>query len=146
MYKLTPALLAMIFALTTLAPTGCHKSADGGGTASGGSAAAAANVKVYKLRGKVLRTDAASGELTVNHEAIAGFMEAMTMPYKLKDPAVLAQLHPGDLITADVLVRPEADADLLLDRIVVIGQAKPPAPEPSTAAPNAGPVAHPHAK
>ena len=26
------------------------------------------------------------------------------MPYKLKDPSILSELHPGDVITADVLV------------------------------------------
>ena len=81
--------------------------------------------KVYKLRGKVISGNTARGEVTVNHEAIAGFMEAMTMPYKLKDPAILSELHPGDVITADVLVSPDPNADYLLDQIVVVAQAKP---------------------
>jgi protein SCO1/2 len=86
---------------------------------------AAQNYKVYHLRGKVVSTDAARGEITVNHEAIPGFMEAMTMPYKLKDASILGELHPGDVITADVLVSPDPDADYLLDHIVVVAQAKP---------------------
>jgi protein SCO1/2 len=81
--------------------------------------------KVYHLRGKVVSTDAAKGEVTLNHEAIPGFMEAMTMPYKLKDSSVLGELHPGDVITADVLVSQDPDADILLDHIVVVAQAKP---------------------
>jgi protein SCO1/2 len=52
-------------------------------------------------------------------------MEAMTMPYKLNDPSILGELHPGDVITADVLVSQDADADVLLDHIVVVAQAKP---------------------
>ena len=52
-------------------------------------------------------------------------MDAMTMPYKLKDANILSELHPGDLITADLLVSQNADADLALDHIVVVGQAKP---------------------
>jgi protein SCO1 len=63
--------------------------------------------------------------VTLNHEAIPGFMEAMTMPYKLKDANILSELHPGDVITADVLVSQDADADVLLDHIVVVAQAKP---------------------
>jgi protein SCO1/2 len=86
---------------------------------------AAQNYKVYHLRGKVVSTDAARGEVTVNHEAIPGLMEAMTMPYKLKDASILSELHPGDVITADVLVSPDPDADYLLDHIVVVAQAKP---------------------
>ncbi|MDR3774317.1 MAG: SCO family protein [Terracidiphilus sp.] len=77
------------------------------------------------MRGKVVRTDSAKGEATLNHEAIPGFMDAMTMPYKLKDPSILSELHPGDMITADVLVSQDPDADVLLDHIVVVAQAKP---------------------
>src|SRR5208337_1066444 len=86
---------------------------------------AAPSFKVYHLRGKVVSTDTATGEVTLNHEAIPGFMDAMTMPYKLKDPGILSELHPGDTITADVVVSQNPDADVLLDHIVVIAQAKP---------------------
>jgi protein SCO1/2 len=63
--------------------------------------------------------------VTLNHEAIPGFMGAMTMPYKLKDPNILSDLHPGDVITADVLVSQDPNADVLLDHIVVVAQGKP---------------------
>ena len=99
---------------------GCHS----GSTAGAGQTASPA-YKVYKLHGKVVSTDAAKGEVTLNHEAIPGLMEAMTMPYKLKDPTILGELHPGDVITADVLVSPDPNADYLLDHIVVVAQAKP---------------------
>jgi protein SCO1/2 len=49
----------------------------------------------------------------------------MTMPYKLKDASILGELHPGDVITADLLVSTDPDADYLLDHIVVVAQAKP---------------------
>jgi protein SCO1/2 len=52
-------------------------------------------------------------------------MEAMTMPYKLKDASILGELHPGDVLTADLLVSQDPDADVLLDHIVVVAQAKP---------------------
>jgi protein SCO1/2 len=81
--------------------------------------------KVYKLRGRVVRTDSAKGEVTVDHEAIPGFMDAMTMPYKLKDANIASELHPSDVITADLLVPQDPNADFLLDHIVVVAQAKP---------------------
>lgn len=81
--------------------------------------------KVYKLRGKVVATNSATGEVTLNHEAIPGFMDAMTMPYKLKDPSILSELHPGDVLTADVLVSQGDDASVLLDHIVIVAQGKP---------------------
>jgi protein SCO1 len=87
--------------------------------------ATASNFKTYHLRGKVMSTSSATGEVVLNHEAIPGFMEAMTMPYSLKDPQILGELHPGDTITADVLVSQDADATVLLDHIVVVAQGKP---------------------
>ncbi len=102
-----------------MALAGCHS-----GQNAATQPAAGQNFKVYKLRGKVVSTDAASGEVTLNHEAIPGFMDAMTMPYKLKDASILGELHPGDMITADVLVSPDPNADYLLDHIVVVAQGR----------------------
>ncbi len=61
----------------------------------------------------------------IDGEAIPGFMEAMTMPYQLKNPNIISELHPGDTITADVLVSKSAQQTVLLDHIVVVAQAKP---------------------
>jgi protein SCO1/2 len=112
------SLAGAMLALTAL--TGCHSAPK-----PDVQRPAAASFKVYHLRGKVVSIDSATGEVTLNHEAIPGFMDAMTMPYKLKDPGILSELHPGDTITADVLVSQNPDADVLLDHIVVIAQAKP---------------------
>ena len=106
--------------LASLALAGCHSSSTPDSQSSASTA-----YKIYKLRGKVVSTNAASGEVTLDHEAIPGFMEAMTMPYKLKDANILSELHPGDIITADLLVSQNADGDMLLDHIVVVGQARP---------------------
>jgi protein SCO1/2 len=111
-------LASAIIALVVVA--GCHS-----GSKSADQSAATASFKVYHLRGKVVATNPATGEVTLNHEAIPGFMDAMTMPYKLKDPTILSELHPGDTITADVLVSQNPDADVLLDHIVVVAQARP---------------------
>ncbi len=82
--------------------------------------------KVYRLRGKIVATDTASGKVTVDAGAIPGFMEAMTMPYKLAQPNVIGELHPGDMITAHVLVdeTPDGPDNARLDEIVVVGQAR----------------------
>ena len=111
---LASAVAALVFM------AGCHA-----GSNPADQSTATANFKVYHLRGKVVGTNPATGEVTLNHEAIPGFMDAMTMPYKLKDPTILSELHPGDTITADVLVSQNPDADVLLDHIVVVAQARP---------------------
>ena len=59
----------------------------------------------YPVRGVIVSTDADKGEVMLKHEAIPGFMEAMTMPYKLKDPTIIAELHAGDMITATLMTR-----------------------------------------
>jgi len=101
--------------------SGCH----GTPKPDASSVATDPHFKVYKMRGKVMSINVAKSEVTVNHEAIPGFMEAMTMPYKVKDPNVVTELHSGDVITADVLVSQDPDADVLLDHIVVVAQGKP---------------------
>ena len=112
-----------LFASTLLAfllLAGCHSNPQPGAQASSQS-----NFKVYHLRGKIVSTSPATGELNIDGDAIPGFMDAMTMPYKLKNPGIISDLHPGDTITADVLVSQGADGTVLLDNIVVIAQAKP---------------------
>ena len=102
-------MIQRLFAVSVLAVivlAGCHSGQQQGSSQS----STASSFKVYKLRGKVVSTNPATGEVTLDHEAIPGFMEAMTMPYKLKDPSILSELHPGDVITADVLVSQDADA------------------------------------
>jgi len=83
------------------------------------------SAKVYNVHGKIVSTNASTGQVLLDHEAIPGFMDAMVMPYKLKDPSILSELHPGDRITADLLVSQDGNADILLDHIVVVAQAKP---------------------
>lgn len=81
--------------------------------------------KTFMIRGTVVSTDA--GSVMLNGEAVPGFMDAMTMPYKLKDPSVASELHPGDHITATVLADQEEDGfhNVRLDNIVVTAQARP---------------------
>jgi len=110
----------MCIVIGMAALSGCHRQQNGSQDSADTS-----SYKVYKLRGKVAAANSSAGEVTLNHEAIPGYMDAMTMPYKLKDPSILGELHPGDVITADVLVSQGDDATVLLDHIVVVAQGKP---------------------
>lgn len=56
----------------------------------------------------------------IDSEAIPGFMEAMTMPYKVKPEGELDKLSPGDTITADLLVQ---DENAWIEKVVVTGHA-----------------------
>ena len=56
--------------------------------------------KPHTLEGKVegVQTD----RLVVNHGKIEGYMDAMTMPYKVDKPDVLKDVKAGDQISATV--------------------------------------------
>src|SRR5580658_8696578 len=57
----------------------------------------------FDLKGKVVSIDKPGKKLQVDHEAIPGFMGAMTMPYPVKDEHLLDNLSPGDQVTAKVV-------------------------------------------
>jgi Cu(I)/Ag(I) efflux system protein CusF len=48
--------------------------------------------------GQVVATVPNSSQIVVDHEEIKGFMEAMTMGYRIDPPALLEGLKPGDKI------------------------------------------------
>ncbi len=110
-------LIFLLVGAAGLPTSGCKRSAPAGPPSS-----VAPQGKQYPVKGQVVSTDPAHGEVTVDAAAIPGFMEAMTMPYKLRTPNILSELHPGDQITATLYV---TDSDDLLDQIVITGQGQP---------------------
>jgi protein SCO1 len=101
-----------------LALAGCRST----GPASDASSATAGNVAIYQLKGIVVASDATKGEVSMDAQAIPGFMGAMIMSYKLAQPGIATELHPGDQVTARLRV---SSSESLLDQIDVIAQAKP---------------------
>ena len=92
--------------------------------------------RTFTLQGQVQALDAPRKLVTVKHEAITGFMPAMTMPYEVEDANALDALAPGDLINAQLIVFSNGAH---LSNIKKVGTApleKPPAdvPNPPTAA------------
>jgi Cu/Ag efflux protein CusF len=65
------------------------------------------------------RVEAVSSDgLTVNGEKVEGWMDAMTMRYKVDDPRVLKKVKVGDEITATVY-----EGDLLLHKVQVAAKS-----------------------
>jgi Cu/Ag efflux protein CusF len=54
----------------------------------------------HTLHGKVMEVGSTS--LTVDHEKVEGYMDAMTMAYKVDKPESLKGLKKGDMIVATV--------------------------------------------
>ncbi|HWP43451.1 MAG TPA: copper-binding protein [Blastocatellia bacterium] len=61
--------------------------------------------KRYDLKGKVVHVDKRGSTVTIAHEEIPGYMEAMTMPFRLKDEWAFDSLAAGDQVTATLVVQ-----------------------------------------
>jgi protein SCO1 len=98
---------------------------------------AAQQGKRYDLKGTVVSVDKAHQSATISHEAVRDFMDAMTMPFKLKDAWPLDVMKPGDEVQATLVVT--EDSHWLEDVVVVQKSASPTAAPPaSTTLPKAG--------
>jgi len=100
---------------------------------SGLPALAETSAQVFAAKGVVRELSAEERTITISHEAVSNYMEAMTMPFKVKDPAVVAGLHPGDEVTFRLHV---TQTDSWVDQITRIGrvtlsESKPRLPEPA---------------
>jgi protein SCO1/2 len=72
--------------------------------------------KSFTFHGKV-ESVAADG-MTVNGDKVEGWMDAMTMKYKVDDKKILQKVKPGDEITATVY-----EGDISLHKVVVVGKS-----------------------
>ena len=87
-------------------------------------------VKHYELHGRIISVDKLGHQLIIDHDAIPGFMEAMTMPYVVSDNAMLDQAGAGDEIKADLAVQGE---HIAIDKLDVVKKSAPgsaPVPKP----------------
>jgi Cu/Ag efflux protein CusF len=69
----------------------------------------------HELHGKVIEVNTGTKSLKVDHEAVPGWMAAMTMSYAVDKEAVLKEVKPGDQITATVY-----DGDFSLHNVRVV--------------------------
>lgn len=78
----------------------------------------------YELKGRVVSIDRSGKRLTVDHEAISGFMGAMTMAYPVRDQGVFDGLAVGDQVTAKVV---SSEGLYWLEEVVVVSHGAVPA-------------------
>jgi protein SCO1/2 len=88
----------------------------------------ARSTKQYELKGQILGIKPEAHEMLVKHDDIKGFMPAMTMPYKVKNDALLRGKEAGDLITATLEV---SESTGVLTSITKIGHAALDVPPPA---------------
>jgi protein SCO1 len=85
----------------------------------------AEEVRDFTVRGVVRETRTAKSQLIVKHEEIPGYMDAMTMPFQVRDPIILASVKPGDDITFQLHVTEE---DHWIDGVKIVGVGEKDAP------------------
>ena len=73
--------------------------------------------KRYDLKGTIVSVDKSNQSAIISHEEVKDFMDAMTMPFKLKDAWPLDVMKPGDEVQAALVV---TDDSAWLEDVVVI--------------------------
>ncbi len=82
----------------------------------------------YEVRGKVVAVDKRGGTVTLAHEAIQGYMGAMTMGFVLRDQWAFDVLKAGQSVRATLVVQGE---NAWLEGLVVTEEARPESPSPA---------------
>lgn len=94
------------------------------------TSSAGANAKRYDFKGKVVAVDREKKRATIDHEAIEGFMEAMTMEFPIHEDWVWDELKPGSEIHAELVVDSAAKDPYWLEKIGIVAAADPNQPVP----------------
>ncbi|MFL6466997.1 MAG: SCO family protein [Pyrinomonadaceae bacterium] len=94
------------------------------------NSSASATVKRYEFKGKVVAVDKANKRASIDHEAVPGFMEAMTMEFPIHEDWVWDELQPGADIRAELVVDSSAKDPYWLEKIGIVAIADPNRPQP----------------
>lgn len=65
----------------------------------------------YEVTGVIVFIDDERRQVVLRHDEIPGFMMAMTMPFPVQDPSLLAEREPGDVVRATLVVE-ESDGSI----------------------------------
>jgi protein SCO1 len=84
--------------------------------------------KLFPLKGRVVSVDKNNSSMVVDGEAIPGLMDAMAMPYTVKNASELEAVTAGDSITATVVQQKDS---YFVTGIKVAQHATTPAPKPA---------------
>lgn len=85
----------------------------------------------YDLKGKVVNVDKRGAAVTIAHDAISDYMEAMTMPFAVKDKWAFDVMKAGNRVQATLVVDGERS---WLENLVIIEEAADSASGATTAA------------
>ncbi len=109
--------LSFLFLSLFLLFTACKSGADAN--------SASTTAKRYPLKGKVVSVDRTAKKAKIEHEAIEGFMEAMTMDFPIHADWVWNDLKPGSEIRAELVYDINAKEPYYLENIGIIALPNP---------------------
>lgn len=103
--KTSKNLLALLPLLAAFATLPAHAATDAGNAPVTVSAASAAQAEAVPMTdGEIRKVDVAAGKLTIKHGPIINLdMGAMTMIFRVQDPALLGQVKDGDRVKFSVI-------------------------------------------
>src|ERR1043166_991502 len=105
--------LALGFGATMLV-TSCDRGPSGTGSSSEVEAKPGTNRQAYEVKGLIVALKPGEKSVEIKHEAIPGYMPAMTMPFDVKDTNELAGLQAGQRVSFRLQV---TDTEGWIDRI-----------------------------
>ena len=86
------------------------------------AAPASTNAQIFQVKGIVVELLPAEKSVRIQHEEIPGYMDAMTMPFAVRDTNELAGLNAGDTVTFRMWV---TEKDGWIDQIKKLNGPKP---------------------
>lgn len=92
---------------------------------------AKSEAKRYQLKGKVVAVNKDKKTATIDHEAVADYMPAMTMDFPIHEDWVWGDLVPGSEIRAELVVDNGAKEPYWLEKIGIIAAPGSAQPQPS---------------
>ena len=81
-----------------------------------------ASVRSFAARGVVKDLKGDGRTVVLSHEAITNYMDAMTMPFKAKEPQEVMALRPGDQVMFRLSV---TETESWIDQVAKIARATP---------------------
>src|SRR4051812_15331032 len=86
---------------------------------------ASAAAKRYHLKGRVVSVDKAAKRATIEHDAVEGYMAAMTMEFPIHADWLWDDLLPGAEVQADLVVDNNAKDPYFLENVGIVAAPKP---------------------
>ncbi|BAO90704.1 copper-binding protein [Caballeronia cordobensis] len=109
------AIVSIVMSCAAAISGTAYAAGDTANTNMASGAQVGADSKNSMSHGEVKKVDTAAGKLTIKHGPLENLdMEAMTMVFKVKDPAMLSQVKVGDKID---FVAEEVDGALTVTKL-----------------------------